>query len=59
MKQAIDVSEWLGMQVTFVFYQHTLIEGNGFFTLLDDLCQSDDADNLTLLQFGAPDDWGL
>jgi hypothetical protein len=59
VKQAIDVSEWLGMQVTFVFYQHTLIEGNGFFTLLDDLCQSDDADNLTLLQFGAPDDWGL
>ncbi len=59
VQQSIDVSEWVGMQVTFVFYQHTLIEGNGFFTLLDNLCQVDEAGDSELLEFGEPDDWGL
>jgi|GEM_PF-2365750 len=59
VKQSIDVSEWVGEQVSFVFYQHTRIEGHGFFTLLDELCQSDNLGDSELLEFGEPDDWGL
>ncbi len=36
--QALDLTPWLGQEVKVRFYQHTLIEGNGFFSLLDDIC---------------------
>ena len=36
--QSADVSAFLGEEVVLRISQHTLIEHNGFFTILDDLC---------------------
>ena len=51
--QGIDMSPWLGSVVSVRFNQHTMIDENGFFTLLDDLCPGEGAD-LELLSWIAP-----
>ena len=51
--QGIDMSPWLGSVVSVRFNQHTMIDENGFFTLLDDLCAGEGAD-LELLSWSAP-----
>lgn len=51
--QGVDLSPWMGEVVSVRFNQHTMIDDNGFFTLLDDLCPSPGTD-LDLLDWGAP-----
>ena len=41
--QGIDVSAWLGQTVQLRLLQHTRIDNNGFFTLIDDICHGPDA----------------
>lgn len=36
--QVTDVEAWLGEEVRLRLYQHTTAEGQGFFTLVDDIC---------------------
>lgn len=51
--QGLDMSPWMGGVVQVRFSQHTRIDDNGFFTLLDDLCGGEGAD-LELLSWETP-----
>lgn len=37
----VDLSAWSGARVRLRLLQHTLVEDNGFFTVIDDLCHGD------------------
>ena len=39
VRQSLDLAPFAGMQIRLRLFQHTLIERNGFFTVLDDVCQ--------------------
>ncbi len=54
--QAIDLSPWLDQEVKVRFYQHTLVEGSGFFTLMDDLCPGTASAEHALVELGEPSD---
>lgn len=54
--QAIDLSPWEGQDVKVRFYQHTLSEGNGFFTLVDDLCTGTADPRYSRVALGEPSD---
>lgn len=43
VRELIDVDEWYaaGEEIQLRFRQHTLVESNGFFTLLDNLCDGE------------------
>jgi len=54
--QYLDLTPWLGEEIKVRFYQHTLVEGSGFFTLIDDLCTGTAEPDHTLVELGEPSD---
>ena len=54
--QYIDLSPWTGEEIKVRFYQHTLVEGSGFFTLVDDMCTGTVEPDHTLVELGEPSD---
>jgi hypothetical protein len=38
VQQGVDISDFMGTEVALRISQHTLVEDNGFFTLLDQIC---------------------
>lgn len=56
--QGVDMSPWLGQVVSVRFDQHTMIDLNGFFTLLDDLCPSE-GEGVSLMSWPDPEDQAM
>ncbi len=56
--QQIDVSAYLGQTVKLRFYQHTQMPGQGFFTLLDDICHGAPIEEAEVIATGEPVDHG-
>ncbi len=56
--QQIDVSAHIGQSVKLRFYQHTQIPGQGFFTLLDDICHGEPIEEAEAIATGEPVDHG-
>ena len=59
--QRVDMTPFLGEEISLRVYQYSRVDDNAFFTLLDDICSgwSQSLEAIPALSFGAPEDWGF
>ncbi len=59
VEQAVDLSPWHDESVRLRFYQHTVSPGNGFLTLLDQICAGTPPEHSERITLGDPLDHGV